>query len=140
MSETTKLEMSKQFSDLVFFALDHGIRSVEDGAGPLIPFVVFEGGSERKLQRFVAQQLEQSLAQARAAVEKFSLDVQAYAIAHDGFVTVNGERFDAILVEASERGRRGVVLGQRYRPKTAAQSFQRIGNAAFLGDCETPLR
>jgi hypothetical protein len=36
MGDDEKPEISKQLSDLAFLALDHGVRSVEDGTGPLV--------------------------------------------------------------------------------------------------------
>lgn len=134
------LEMSEQFADLVFLALDHGIDSVRSG-GPLVPFIVVERGGERTLQRFVAERLEQSEAQARQALASLPSDVTASAFAYDAFITVEGTKTDAILVEASERGRpAGVRMAQRYTPKKFLRRFQTIGNPAFLGECESQLK
>ena len=140
-------QMTQRLADIAFFALDHGIYSIQDGEGPLIPFVISEKtAGKRKLDRYVSGDsggwvLEESLAQAQLAVSRLPSDVTAYAIAHDGYVTIQGTKYDAILVEASERGRpRAVLLAQRYIPKTEQQSFQRIGNAAFLGEEESRLR
>ena len=131
------LEMSEKFADLVFMALDHGVDSVRAG-GPLIPFLVTERGSERTLQRFVAERLEQGEAQGRQILASLPAEVTAYAFAYDGFLTIEGTKVDAILVEASERGRRaGVRMAQRYTPKKFLRSFQTIGNPAFVGECES---
>jgi hypothetical protein len=54
-------EPSPKLMDVIFLALDHGIESVKSSGGPLIPFVVTEG-SERKLDVFVLEQLEEALA------------------------------------------------------------------------------
>ena len=144
-------QMSQRLADIAFFALDHGIYSIQDGEGPLIPFVISEkADGKRKLDRYVSEAnvggeagwvLEESLAQARLAVSKLPSSVTAYAIAHDGYITIQGTKYDAILVEASERGRAGaVIMAQRYIPKTAQQSFQRVGNPALLREEESRLR
>jgi hypothetical protein len=109
-----------------------------------------QADGKRKLDRYVSEAkvggsegwvLEESLAQARLAVSKLPSSVTAYAIVHDGYITIQGTKYDAILVEASERGRTGAVLmAQRYIPKTAQQIFQRIGNPALLGEDESRLR
>jgi len=141
MPPSEQIEMSQQFADLVFLALDHGIDSVRASGGPLIPFVVFEQEGTRELRRFVAERLEHSLQKAREDIAAFPPSVTAYAIAYDGFLTVQGTKFDAILVEASERGRPvGVRMAQRYTPKKLLRSFQTVGNPALLGECETLLR
>lgn len=135
-------QMSQRLEDIAFLALDHGIESIKDGAEPLIPFVISEQpDGKRKLDRYFADTLEESLARARRAVSELPSGTTAYALAHDGYITINGNKHDAILVEASERGRtRAVQLAQRYIPKTAQQSFERVGNAAFIGECESRLR
>ena len=127
-------QMSQRLADIAFLALDHGIDSIKDGADPLIPFVISEkADGKRKLERYMADRLEESVAQARLAVSRLPSDVTAYAIAHDGYITIEGTKYDAIFVEASERGRTGaVIMAQRYIPKTAQQSFQRVGNPALL--------
>jgi hypothetical protein len=137
-----QLQMSQRLADIAFFSLDHGIYSIQDGDGPLIPFVISENpDGKRKLDRYMADSLEESVAQARLAVSRLPSDVTAYAIAHDGYITLEGTKYDAILVEASERGRTGaVIMAQRYIQKTAQQSFQRVGNPALLREEESRLR
>lgn len=138
---TDDIEMSEQFADLVFLALDHGVESVRDSGGPLIPFVVFEQDGELKIQRFATERMEEGPEQAREAIAASPESVTAYALAYDGYVTIEGTRCDAILVEASERGRpAGVRMAQRYAIKDSLESFQTVGNPALLGECETLLR
>jgi hypothetical protein len=134
--------MSKRLADIAFFALDHGIYSIQDGADPLIPFVISEqADGKRKLNRYMADRLEESVAQARLAVSQLSSDVTAYAIVHDVYITIEGTKYDAIIVEASERGRTGaVIMAQRYVQKTAQQSFQRVGTPALLSEEASRLR
>src|SRR3954447_2310197 len=127
MSSSSQIEMSEKFADLVFLALDQGVESVRDGDGPLIPFVIFEQDGKRELHRYAAEKLEDCERQARAAVAALPKGVTAYALAYDGFITVQGTKFDAILVEASERGRpAGVRMGQRYTPREDSRNFQII--------------
>jgi hypothetical protein len=138
MPESNDIEMSEKFADLVFLALDHGVDSVRESGGPLIPFVMFVNNDELMLQRFVTERLEEGPEQAREAIASSPESVTAYALAYDGYITVDGTKFDAILVEASERGRpAGVRMAQRYSIKKSLQSFETIGNPALLGECET---
>jgi hypothetical protein len=144
-------QMSQRLADIAFLALNHGIYSIQDGEDPLIPFVISEQAEgKRKLSRYVSEAtvgdskgwvLEESLAQARLAVSQLPSSVTAYAIAHDGYITIEGTKYDAIFVEASERGRTAaVIMAQRYIPKTAQQSFQRVGNPALLREEDSRLR
>ena len=141
MSRPNPLEMSQQFADLVFLALDHGVASVRDSGGPLIPFVIVEQDGNRVLHRFAAERLEEGEQRAREAIASFPPSVTAYALAYDGFITIHGTKSDAILVEASERIRpTGVRMAQRYTPKKFLRSFQTVGNPALVGVCEMLLR
>jgi hypothetical protein len=141
MPESNDIEMSEKFADLVFLALDHGVDSVRESGSPLIPFVMFVNNDELMLQRFVTERLEEGPEQAREAIASSPESVMAYALAYDGFITIEGAKFDAILVEASERGRpAGVRMAQRYSIKESLQSFETIGNPALLGECETLLQ
>jgi hypothetical protein len=133
----TEIPASDELMDLVFVALDHGIESVAAG-GPLIPFAVVETADGRDLVRFAAETLEEGQAQARTHVRR--ADSLRVAIAHDGYLTVEGERSDAILVEAQERGQSNcVVFAQRYRPGGRFKKFATIGNAAFVDNGESLL-
>ena len=70
---------------------------------PTHPVLVAEVDGESKLERFVADTLEESLSRANAYAQALPGSASAYVIAHDGFVTIEGKRSDAILVEAAER-------------------------------------
>jgi hypothetical protein len=138
MPDSDDIEMSEKFADLVFLALDHGVESVRDSGGPFIPFVIFEQNGELGIQRFVTERLEEGPERAREAIAASPANVTAYALAYDGYLTIEGAKFDAILVEASERDRpAGVRMAQRYTIKK--ENFQTIGNPALLGECETLL-
>jgi hypothetical protein len=133
-------EPSDKLAELVFFALDHGIDSVRDG-GPLVAFLLTEGCG-RHLARFATERIEQGVMEARRAVSSLDGSVNSYAIAYDGYVTIEGTRFDAILVEAAERGSAaGFLFAQRYRPKKGLlRRFKVIGNAIFLEEAEQRFR
>ena len=123
--------------ELVFFALDLGIESVAEG-GPLIPFAVTETLDGRELARFVAGTLEEGHAQALRHVR--SGDALRVVAAHDGYLTVEGERSDAFFVEAEERGQGlSLTFAQRYRPAGRFKKFATIGNAAFVESGESLL-
>ena len=48
-------------------------------------------------------------------------------------VTLSGQRTDAIMVDAAERGNlQSYIFAQRYRPRRFMQEFEKIGNPAFV--------
>ena len=128
----TEISASDELMNLAFFALDHGVESVKEG-GPLVPFAVIENADGRSLSRFVAETLEEGQEQARRHV-RASADAVLAAVVWDGYAKIEGERTDAILVEAHERGEpASVILLQRYRPGGRLKKFSTIGNPAIAG-------
>src|SRR5258707_6477902 len=93
-----------RLNDIMFLALDHGMASIADDSGPLIPMVFTENQKgERTLQRFVTERLEEGVEKARQFVEQNKSSLDRYAVGWDGFVTIQGRKWDAILVEAGDR-------------------------------------
>ena len=131
---------SQAFADFFFFAIDHGFASVEDGGGPLIPFTMLvDPAGQKKLTRFAMDKLEDGVEAAKNSVASTGA-IAMYAIAWDGFITLEGRKWDAICVEAGEaQSEFGVLLCQRYT--TAKKGLLRrtrsvrVGNPAVI---ETP--
>lgn len=104
-------EPSPQVYELASFALAHAVRSIVPEGGPLIPFSLVETAEGRSLQRFVGE-LSEGIARARDCV-RASGALRA-AVAWDGYLTTEGRREDALVVEASDAGRPSVVMAHRY--------------------------
>ena len=110
---------SVEFNGLIFFALDHGMESIKNNSGPLVPFVIsYKRIGERILTRFLTDRLEQGIEKARKFVFNARFDLEMYAIAYDGYVTLEGQKYDAIIVEGGMRKiEQGMRLAQRYEKK-----------------------
>ena len=106
-------------NDVMFMALDHGMKSITDGAGPLIPFAITESNAgERTLNRFVSERIEEGVETAKIHVDKLRGGIVRYAIAWDGYATVQGKKWDAVLVEAGDCDSDAAYLMiQRYEKK-----------------------
>ena len=89
------------FSKLVFDALDHGTGSIEDEPGPLIPFALTQGPSGMQLVRFAgfdyARDQQSALTHARSG------EFDRWAVASDGYLTLEGTRTDAVFVHAARK-------------------------------------
>lgn len=122
--------------DLAFLALDHGIGSISDAGGEtLIPFVLTQDRSGRHLRRFVADTLEESVAAARSHLAGLPTSVETVALAFDGFVTIQGTRSEAIIVQAQRRGfSQSANYAQRYQRDGSRIAV--VGNAAHLGEAD----
>jgi hypothetical protein len=136
---------SREFSEFFFLAIDHGFGSIEGGGGPLVPFtMVVEASGRKQLTRFVTDRLEDGVEKAKSSITS-SQSLSMYAIAWDGFITLEGRKWDAILVEAGEASQDfGVLFSQRYvvgkkrlfRPGRC----ERVGNPALIGRAHSRLR
>jgi hypothetical protein len=134
---------TEELFELAWVALQHGMVSLE-GGGPLVPFVIGETTNGRTLQRFAAMadkedlQLDASIAQARQHLRTRS-DASRAVLTYDGYVTAEGSRSDAILVEAQERGSpTAFTFAQRYQ--AGRHGLAPIGDAMFLGPAEPILQ
>lgn len=129
---TAWTDASEAIKDLAFMALDHAVESLDD-SGPMTPFAIMGNSDELRLHRFLAETLEEGLGRGRAWLAQLPQEVDRAALAYDGYITLDGERFDAIYVEVHERGAAAsAVITQRYRP--GAAPVETIGNPGVVAD------
>ncbi|MDR2875323.1 MAG: hypothetical protein LBV44_05280 [Methylobacillus sp.] len=128
-------DTSIELNDLMFTALDYAIGSIEEAA-PLIPFVmVVSKDGNKKLTRFAHELLEKGLEAAQGYIHGEKDNIKTYTMAWDGFITIEGKKWDCIFVEAGERGtEQGVLLAQRYEKKGVFKKKNLpVGNPALAG-------
>jgi|GEM_PF-3576882 len=142
MPEQIEMDASEGLLDLVFVMADHGMKSMNAlGLGEsFTPFAIVDDGRGRKLIRFSAEFLEDGLNKAREYVLHNRSDIAVYGIAHDGYVTIRGEKSDAVLIEAGETGcADAYIFTQRYKPNTGSGINDPTGNLAFMGKVASRL-
>jgi hypothetical protein len=70
---------------------------------------------------------------ARDHVVNHGEDTAAYCIVWSGYVTLEGRRSDALLVEAAERdSEKAVLMALCYRPASDEAPFEEIGAVRLL--------
>jgi hypothetical protein len=133
-------EASEALATLAFMALDHAVASTIPLGGDLIPFAVVERSGERSLHRFVSDRLEESHRQSRVFV-RGAEGVERAAIAWEGFVTHEGVRQAALLVEAYESGApTSLLFAQRYTTARRLRMKRMVlGNPALVDAERAPL-
>lgn len=139
---TKKIDQAdKKLLDLMFFGLDHGIESVKASrTGPLVPFVVTETNGEKKLTRLVTEKLEDGVKEGIKALGNDRTSDYGI-IVYDGYMTVDGQKYDAVIVKGFDRKDTiGYLIGQRYQLKKFLTPFKTVGNAAFVGNDEQLLK
>lgn len=143
MTTTDLQQDAHDLAELAVFALNHAFRSIEDGEGMLVPFVMTDTEDEgRTLHRFIADSMEQSRERARDWVGEAGPSVSRYAFAWDGYVTVDDIKWDAVFVEAGDRVLpHGMLLCQRYRPENGnGRPRQVVGEPMLVDKPESRLQ
>lgn len=131
-------EFDQEFANLFLLALDHGFNSIEEQGGPLIPFTITATiGGEKTLARFAAEFLEEAVEHAQNSINKDRATILRYAVAWDGYITMEETRWDAIFVEAGDRSSPvAYIFCQRYRPVEDPEAlgvvYERVGNPALV--------
>lgn len=124
-----------KLNDLMFLALDHAVDSIRDSGGPLTPFSITEDeNGKRVLARYAGERLDESEAHGKKKIEEAKAGILRYAFAWDGFVTIDGKKWDAILAEAGDKvAERGMLLCQRYEKEgLTKESVKPFGNPALV--------
>lgn len=111
-------------SDITKQAIQHAMSSIEDASGPLTPFTMLldethpdPRESKLTLARQFADYLEEALHAAQSSISPGGVH-SMYAIAWDGFVTLDERKWDAILVEVgTSASPEATILAQRYEAK-----------------------
>lgn len=121
--------------EIALTAMSHAFRSIEDGEGPMVPFVMTDSESEgRAIYRFEANSLCHALDSAQIWLDTADDEVSRYAFAWDGYLTLDDEKWDALFVEAGNRTLpHGMLLCQRYAPESGMRSAtRRIGEPMLV--------
>ena len=123
-----------KFMDFMFNGLDHGVNSISDGGGPLIPFLMTQIGDKKELKRFVTEKYEEGIDAAEKALKDLTPKPHFALIAFDGFITWESKKYDAIFVRAFDgKQDEGFEFCQRYIPKKEGHGIEPTGNSVFIG-------
>ena len=124
--------------DLVRQAIDLAMQCVDTGE-TLMPFIMTEGEPGAVIS-IMADSADESLALAQKTVNDFDKRTEAFAFAYDGFITMHGERTDAIYIEASFPGSQHIyVFVQRYCPAHSDKPATKVGNWVYLQSNQSRL-
>jgi hypothetical protein len=112
------------------------IGSGQDGV-TLAPYVVYQQGENRQVLNFEADTQQEAIDSAYASIKEYQPSVDAWAISHEGLVTLdNGEKQDIYIVKAWVNGlAEPIMIYQMFNPKP----FKLIGNIKVLNFEDTGL-
>jgi len=127
--------------EFIFLGLDHGINSIKDGGGPLVPFIMTKTDEKKQLTRMLTDQLEEGVAEAEKFLKTLDPKPKLGLIAFDGFTTFKGEKCDAIIVRSFDYSENeGLIFAQRYLFKKEGVGIEPYGNSALVGFEENILK
>src|SRR5690606_18254013 len=106
--------------------------SIDDGAGPLVPFVLLQRGDERAIARFAGDDLGECVAAARKEAGRAAAAGALAAVAFAGYLTTGGERCDATFVEAAESADGPTVTVAQRDRIVSETSVEPRGTAAYI--------
>ena len=134
------LDDNPRLMALMFEALQQGVTGTRKNE-LMPPFVVIETlAGRRMLQSFKSDRLEMGFEEARAAILAAPTEAIRYAFCCLGYSTVEGVRYETVLVKGGERGdNQAAAVGQRYKQHLPEIKCEPIGNATIFGPCENYL-
>jgi len=109
------------------FTLGHALWSVSDLPADelLMPLLITEDASGRRLQRFEAETQDSAVTAGKLAADSAREAGHAYAFAHEGVIREAGEPVDVILVEFWAPGAPATYsVVQRMQRMTATMAFR----------------
>lgn len=131
--------LSEAVLTLAGFVLAHAAFNVSElPKGQLLsPFVVVEQNAERELTRFDDRNPVEAVSKARDFIQLLEEKVDAWAMARQGIVTIDGRELDVIVVEYWSRGMpESQTIMQEIRPPARRVKFKLIGQPFVLIDGE----
>ncbi|GIF68171.1 hypothetical protein Ais01nite_62060 [Asanoa ishikariensis] len=134
-------DMSESSLDLLFAALDYALENAAIAPEGFVPFAFLDrADGSRDLTRFVADgDLTDSVNAGRAALATVPAGTTAVALAWDGYLTVDGNRSEAVFVEAHQVGlAKSALLSQRYA--RTDDTVEPMGNPALQGETDPLAR
>ena len=107
-----------------FFAA-HAVWSVEDGE-TLVPIYSYSKDGQRHMERIEADRLEDAVRIGEDALGANTANATSAVLIYDGYLTLDGRKSDALIVELRTYGARPVEarLAIPYQPLTDATPFK----------------
>jgi hypothetical protein len=112
--------------ELAGFFTAHGIWTITEHPGPLVPMTASERDGERSLTRLdKAASREQAVANAKKSLDDNDEDAERGIVVYDAYVTIDDQVNDALVIYGVEYGPEPVVVEiiQPYRPNSAPGGF-----------------
>ena len=134
------IDNNPKLMDLMYDASQDAVNEVRR-TGSLSPYAILETmAMHRMIQSFKTARLEIGHEEAQKAILAAPPEATRYAFAWLGYVTLDGVRYEAILVGGGERGeQQGAIMALRYKQHLPEVRYEPIGNPMILPPGENLL-
>jgi hypothetical protein len=138
LTRTKEVTVSDALVALLHQAVDLGFASVSRDGEPFVVFAIFDTSEGGIIGNYVCETVAKSKEAARQDIR--CLARSAYALAWDGYLTVDKDRHEAVFVEVSEPGMaQALSFAQRYTRHGDRSGKEKIGKIVFVGECDSAL-
>jgi hypothetical protein len=118
---------------MISVAVETSVQSIQK-QGKLLPFTLMRENEKWDMAMYMGEQAPKLVQKAQAAIRAKIGKIDMYVLAFDGYVTIDGKKGDAVVIEAGEEGKPyAYMFAQRYRPPDAGKALEKQGNLAYLG-------
>ncbi len=125
-------------SKLAGFFAAHAIWCVSDGdtLTPMLAYIT--ANDERKLERFVSEDLSVSVARGKQRLESNEMDANDAALLYDGRISLGQDKIDAIIIEIRTYSspESEVLIALPYTPKTSGRFLVHKPKLLAWKNCE----
>lgn len=132
-------KISKDLQALAIEALDLGLGCISDGDhAPFVMLLDADGKNHLLNLESTTVILDENLVAAgRDLIRSFSTTGHLYALIYDGYLTTDGEKQDAVFVEAGKRGAaKAFIFAQKYKQRQCSKAFLRLGEPIVVSDAK----
>jgi len=131
MSNERDFDASSELKELILLASGMGLENLQE-QGSLLPMLITVKDSEYTLV-VIAEDGGDTLGMAARHVAELSNGTGSYALIFDGRLTIDDVSFQAVIVQAGERGSgHGHMVFQRYEPVI----YGAVGDPEYGGQVE----
>lgn len=139
MNQPAELQLTSDLHQKAKKAFDYALRALAS-AEPLVPFAMTWQKDETTIERFMYAAYDDSIELALQAVNQSDQNITAYAVVWSGYVEVDGQKHDAVVMEIGDRkDAQSAELAQPYRSSNDESSIVPRGDILALGSTNNLL-
>ena len=126
--DSTSIDL--ELRNFILLGINQAICSLFPGDGPFVPFAMIVSGDDKRQITFATEDVDDGIREAELYIKTLSPEPDLSLIAFDGFITLDGEKYDAVFVRANGKNYTETMAYQRY--VFTPDGLETIGSMKFL--------